>query len=572
MLALTVLGGWLAGQAGGADPASVPGDYVELQRLSHGTDTFVFGRRKLAPEFAIWERHGDRLERIELGEPLTANLYFLHALVARDSVFVIAYNTADTIPPGRSRNQYRDGIDLYRLGRDAGGGAQLREVSRMLPLGGIDSEFHDVAIAGGQASCAERGCILFDGAAPRIVTPSAWAGRELIELAGDGVRAFGLFQLAPDDRVDRLPRGGAPVHFVCRIAVDSTCEALPPKVPAELSVVDGSWRVRYAESRDERIAVLIRDLERSPAQRYRFDTNLEGRIAWGQVYLLDAFVDIILAGNALPAALVARARQQLSDELDGIAALSQTETWFWSKRYSVGRQRMATVTHLGRISSLVERARQLPDAADRGELARSLMADLTSLERTIERRDGPVLTIKRDAPFWLDGGNAPWNFQSAWLEAMARGGQSREAVASLVALMVQQERLNMLPITWRYAWGPAHEGWTRADNVSTHTPEWEGNKTRDIGGMAHVSYRTMDARALVVAHRLMQVPLPPGFVDHLQLLVESGWLYPSLAADLAPLGNPPRLDDAIARLYSRSRRPFQIREQLWALGLASATP
>lgn len=572
ILALSLVAGWPMGRAGVAAQAGMLTDYVELQRLNLGTETFVFTRRKFAAEFAIWQDRGGQLQRIAVDDRLAGNLYFLHALVSRDALYVIAYNTADTIPSGRSRVEYKDGIDLYRLERDADGRVQLQEVNRMLPVGGIDSVFYDVPLAGGMATCAEQGCILFEAAAPRIIKPAAWAGRELIEAAGDGTQAFGLFQLAPDDRVDRLPSGDEPVHFVCRISDESPCEALPPKVPAELTVVDGAWRVRYAESREERIAVLVRDLERSPEQRFRFDTNFEGRIAWAQVYVLEAFVDILSAGEAFPPALVAHARQRLTEELEGIATLNRLEPWFWSKRYSLERQRLATIVHLGRISSLVERARRIPGIGDFAELSQSLGADLASLDRMMERRWGRGFAVKRGVAFWLDGAAVPWNLQSAWVESMARRGQARDAVAGMAALIIEQERLSELPVTWRYAWGPMHDGWTRADNISNNTPDWEGNKTRDIGGIAHVSYRTMDARALLVAHRLMQVPLPPGLLDHLQRLVQGGRLRPSLSPELIQLGKRPIFDSAIARMHSRAGRPIQIQDQVWALTLVPATP
>jgi hypothetical protein len=564
-LALAVFGSSFTAQTAVTITPQVPDNYVELQRVNRAADTFVFTRRKFAAEFAIWERRGERLERVSLTGRQQGSLYFLHALVSGGAVYVIAYNTADTSPSGRSHADYRDGIDLYRLDRDAEGRTHLREVRRMLAVGGIDSVFYDAPIRGGMASCAERGCILFDRATPRVITPSAWSRRELIEIAGDGTRAFGLFQLAPDDRFDTLPTGKAPVHFVCSIAINSACEPLPPKVPAELSIVDGRWRVRYAENRDGRIAVLMRDLERSPEQRQIFDVNYEGRITWSQVYVLEGLIDILSSREPFPPALVAHAQERLSAELDGIAALGRIEPWFWVKRYSLARQPIASIVHLGRISSLVDRALLLPEIGDYSRLSETLIAELTSLEQTMEERKGASFAIKRGVPFWLDGGNVPWNFQSAWIEAMARHGQSRDAVAGMVRLMIEQERLARLPVTWRYMWGSAHDGWTPADNVSTNTPDWEGNKTLDAGGLAHISYRTMDARALLAAHRFLAVPLPPGFIDQLQRLVQRGRLTPSLSPDLIALGRRPQLDDAIARMYSRAGRPIQIQNQFWAL-------
>jgi hypothetical protein len=77
----------------------------------------------------------------------------------------------------------------------------------------------------------------------------------------------------------------------------------------------------------------------------------------------------------------------------------------------------------------------------------------------------------------------------------------------------------------------------------------------------------MDARALLLATRLLGVPLPTGLVDHLRQLIERGLLFPSVSSELAQHGQRPALVGATARRHSRSGQWWQVRNQFWALSL-----
>ena len=51
------------------------------------------------------------------------------------------------------------------------------------------------------------------------------------------------------------------------------------------------------------------------------------------------------------------------------------------------------------------------------------------------------------------------------------------------------------PFSWRYTWGYSYDGWTRADGISTSSPEFKGSKNQ-----AGKAYLMMDTQALLETH------------------------------------------------------------------------
>ena len=122
---------------------------------------------------------------------------------------------------------------------------------------------------------------------------------------------------------------------------------------------------------------------------------------------------------------------------------------------------------------------------------------------------------------------------------------------------------------WNYCSGRCQDGWTATDAVSSNTPVWEGNKTRTA--TAHISYRTMDARALLDATALWKLNDLGWSASYVRDLVERGRLYPSAAAPLAQFGVRPGLGTDLQLRYGRSTIPYETHSQVWALDAVGRT-
>lgn len=88
---------------------------------------------------------------------------------------------------------------------------------------------------------------------------------------------------------------------------------------------------------------------------------------------------------------------------------------------------------------------------------------------------------------------------------------------------------------------------------------WGGQKTSNL--IAHISYRSMDALALLEAERA-GIPVPFGRA-RIAELIETGYLYPFVSEGMSA---PVKIPFHIARHYARSSLPWQFENQAWVLG------
>jgi hypothetical protein len=198
---------------------------------------------------------------------------------------------------------------------------------------------------------------------------------------------------------------------------------------------------------------------------------------------------------------------------------------------------------------------------------------MVTFDRSVERLGSEQLFLKHGAPFWLDGANTPWNYQSGWIEGLAElqsvkpaSPELQEAVRKMIASFIAVEITEKRPHIWQYCAGVCQEGWSSASRTSVNTPIWEGNKTRT--STAHISYRTMDVRAVLEAMKAFGDAAPSWFPAYALGLIEQGWIYPMGAASLRRFGLSPVLSPTLIAAYGRAATPFDIHNQIWALDAA----
>ncbi|MFO1269634.1 MAG: hypothetical protein U1F25_19850, partial [Rubrivivax sp.] len=108
--------------------------------------------------------------------------------------------------------------------------------------------------------------------------------------------------------------------------------------------------------------------------------------------------------------------------------------------------------------------------------------------------------------------------------------------------------------------GPAFDGWSGGAGVSVNTPAYPGYRDR-----AHISYRSLDAIALLRLAALSPAAVPAEVVANIRRLVAQGSLLPWVGSELARAGMPVALDEAVAYRHARSAGAWEIEAQVWAL-------
>ncbi len=565
-----------------------PIDFVPLQFVPSGNEGkfLVFGRNLISGQnnLQIFDPANKDWTYLELSYEERTNYFFQGAFNVGDQIFMFVYDVVRNTPSGRRISGLSQGLDLYQVSI-TDSKIELTAEKRALPLGGLYVNIFSADQNSSKIICAQKACLNITpgegGFIYQLIENEYWVGKSLLELASDGEKAFGLFRIDFDDRLTGMPKPEDPVFFICPIDVQKPCTSVKADViPYKLQVTSGNPVYSRASEASDYGEIFRFDLERMPRSGIANlgNNNMEGTIPWNQVYALNALVDIASGQVNLgqkSSDLVERAKERLDIELSLMAKLGRTRyPWFYTKRYSLDREPISSLVHIGRIVRLFSRAKNVADIEKYQDVLCDLTAEILSPERAVETLQNtpgkrPEMRISRYYPFWADGGNVPWNYQSSWIDGILYGqecatnAEISTFASTLITMFINEENLASLPKIWNYARGDILDGWVEKDNISSNTPNWAGDKQNTT--TAHISYRSMDAMALLAAQRFGLSELPDGFVNHILQLVEEGWLYPFVAEELLPLNERPKLPFATARLYSRAALSWEFQNQIWAL-------
>lgn len=486
-----------------------------------------------------------------------------------DSLYVFGYDTETNLPSGRDPSRVSEGIDVWRF---AAADAAPVLAAAALPLGGLDNLVYARERGGTLDACTVDRCLRIGAAgSPVAWNTAALSGHEIVDLRFVDDEAHAVVRPL-DDHETGNPGAGAG-YAIARLRMDATTvQALPADcVPFALRGEAGAPQWSCAASSADFAEILRHDMARQPhggAGDIGLP-NTEGRIAWSQVYSLSAPLHLDAARLPRLAAARdwsverARARQALA-----LVARQQTETGYAARRYSLDRSPLLFALHLGRIAHLLAAAEELglgtPETAAALAALRPALATLDgTAEAPIVEAGYDTLGYRRGIAFWADGANVPHNYVSGYVLGLLASAAPASAQAARAAALLRPlqavESIGSADI-WHYWWGRGRAGWQAADGVSVNTPSYAGQP-----GWAHITYRSMDAMALLRLASVAPGQVPAATVQHLSALVARGHLLPFVNQELARLGVPAVLDAAAARRHARSAAPWELQSQVWAL-------
>lgn len=523
-----------------------------------------------------------RVERLNLAAGWRRDSYPMLIMSVPGRLIFVAYDVVRNVPSGRSLSVSQPGFDVYEMTPQTQGEPHL--IAGGVDLeGGLDSIVYGRILGERITLCAEKKCADIKAAG----TVKQWAldglqGYEFVEVAFGTDSAYALVRKQWDDRSNG------------KITEDRTEISLaklsPNKVSLEQVRADGipyalvvnenkpSWTVANSAKRLDDL--LLYEFSRMPNGGLMSfgDNNLEGRVAWNQVYYLHGLISIAQGAfkGATPE-LLDYARQRVRAEVDLIARLAGSDfPGYRVKRYSLDREPLLFALHLGRVAGLLARA----DHEGLGSLAvkktlSAIKKELMSFEHTVEQPtachlneggDCRTLEYRQGYPFWADGVNVPFNFVSGYvggLLAVSDDKSSTDYAVDLMQPLLIEEKFSGLPDKWNYWAFEGQAGWDYASSKSLNTTEWAGNHA----GMnvAHITYRSMDASTLLNLYQLRPDVAVAAEVDHMKQLVTTGLLLPSVNEVLYRAGEVAPLESTVAKRFARSTQAWQIQSQVWAL-------
>lgn len=377
---------------------------------------------------------------------------------------------------------------------------------------------------------------------------------------------------------------------------------LQPTVPVTIPVepgnmlpfhlrFDNGWKVSNGATLESLAEMFAFDLHgRTPSGMYSLgNNNMEGRVAWSQVYYLNGLIDLVKAwdNEGVNFDFLGDVKRDVKLRLDLEMylldrLLDTGNPGLVSRRYTIDRIPATFAVHSGRVLRLLyryrfETANSLP-LANYERIAFETQTLQNHIEVLVSAVEGYPDTIPgqqflqwpKGADFWLDGIAVAYNMQNAWADGIAyaareNAGESSQidAAKDIIELFATNEGFySDLPsdYQWRLFWGWMRTGWTRTDEVSVNTPDYSGHT-----GLADISYRVIDVMAILSVGQISADVLPDGFVAFAKKAVEENGVFPFATEELLNFGAYPALSPELATLYVRVKSPWELQSSTWAL-------
>ncbi len=384
------------------------------------------------------------------------------------------------------------------------------------------------------------------------------------------------------------PVGGAP-------------EVLPPSqgIPWKLSWDAGAGKLAWRRAADARSYGELMEYDIQRGQNGGLlelgSNNVEGRIAWSQIYYLNGFMDAIHLARREQQAfdafypLLEKMRLRIELEVRLIDRLLGSPQGFRTRAFTKDRSLALFGVQTSRALLLLTRYRtEFPDAPALASRPR-FEAEVRALEGHIEVLAARGEDEKWIAPgvrhlrwpkgsaFYYDGMPVPYNHQNEWAHGVldahrAAGGKAddravdtqREIIRHFIARLGKGGRFPE-PAAWDYWWGRGYDGYDQASGRSVNTPAYGGDKSA-----AWISFRTIDLTSILAARGYVAEAGGEGFLASARELVTRGDVYPFAARSLDKDGARPGYRTTVANRYARSGAPWEIANVPWALATLPA--
>ena len=407
---------------------------------------------------------------------------YLYSTKWNDGYYVLLYDGSRNVAGSSGQASYYDGIELYSLKN-----RQLTYISNFFLESSIDSFFRSIIVGENLVICASKECSLFrrDGTTIRFsafeVGPTLLITGLQSEEGSDGYRVL-LKEAHPIEKAGEL----------------DTSEYM-----AFSALLDEDFVISSVDeiSNADLLSQVLLEVSSFKQEFFLRQDNKEGRIAWGQHYIIDWYIM-----SHKYESLSSHRRSLLDSNMEFYAG-ENVKDLLLSRRYSMYRQDGLFLLHLSRFSQILNNYIDTKSTGFDHQITlevnevvgnyldgndKDVIEVLSPYFFTALNETRPYLKFSDNSVFWADGAIVPLNYVSDYITALiGQGDQNNLDLAE--SLLTTHLDLIGFPISpsWLYWYGDGLNGW---QDISSNTPTYQGDTS---GSAADISYRTADAMAFL---------------------------------------------------------------------------
>lgn len=387
-----------------------------------------------------------------------------------------------------------------------------------------------------------------------------------------------------------LTKDGLPSRFgVTQILENGAMEPLKfiqGSIPFGLRLENDKLAFDLVETVSDIPKILRRDLEENQVSGVMElgTNNIEGRIAWSQIYFLNGLLDLLMTASSDNEAfdrfepLIAPVKRRLDLEMFVLNRQLESPSGVITKAFTAKREPAIFAVQTSRILLLFDRYRREISQGVELSAYSKLRQSVISLDGHIEEvranaGERVYLAWPKGSAFYFDGLNVPYNHQNEWAQAIfdnsdavspiTNGQDHQDHASQFINRFIQDVAVDgEMPNSgeWPYWWGQAHKGWSETEGVSVHTPSYAGDKS-----VAYISFRSIDVMSILAAERYSTAAASPRLIASIARLVADGKVYPFVNASFFKRHARPVLKADVAAHYARMTAPWDLQSAVWAL-------
>lgn len=319
---------------------------------------------------------------------------------------------------------------------------------------------------------------------------------------------------------------------------------------------------------------------------YLGSNNLEGWVAWSQVYYLNGMLSFLeLAKNDMDffkvmKKYVPQIKQRMDLEFMLFMYQMDSSDGLKCRVFTIDRSLATFAVQSSRFVMLLDRYLKLfPNKRiqRKYELYKKNVLSLKDHMETLEKGTSNIVSSKwnpnnqyylkwsKGNKFYFDGLPVPYNHQNEWATFILKTVKEKEhldVAGSIVQLFIDNiiDNNGDLPknAVWPYWWGKAWDGWTWLEDVSANKKSYTGDE-----GVGWISFRTIDAISILSMHNKENY-INNKYIDTISEYISKGYLYPFASKNLISLSNIPLLQTQITSEYIRFSSPWELDNAVWS--------